>query len=85
MKPVPMTRKLFQMCGSYVVTLPKSWVQYAEQTSGKKMVAVAMEVNGKITLQPIFQNKQTPTSGHLAEECQASQPSNPSGEIGITD
>ena len=39
------------------ITLPKSWLENAEQEEGKKIVAVAMEVNGCITLNPVFEKE----------------------------
>jgi hypothetical protein len=37
--------------------LPKSWIENAEEEAGKKIVGIAMEVDGVITLQPVFEKK----------------------------
>lgn len=51
---MPITRKLTTVGNAKGITLPKSWIDVAEQKEGKKIVAIAMEVNGTITLAPIF-------------------------------
>ncbi len=51
---MPIIRKLMEVGHSKSITLPKSWIKNAEQEAGKKIVAIALEVNGKITLQPVF-------------------------------
>jgi len=53
---MPVIRKLIFLGDSYGVTIPKSWVQNAEEKEGRKMVAVSMEINGNITIHPEFQN-----------------------------
>ena len=53
---MPIQRKIIQVGRSYAITLPKTWVENAEDQAGKKMVAVAMEVNGDIKLHPLFKN-----------------------------
>ena len=54
---MPIIRKLLEVGHSRSITLPKSWIENAEQEAGKKLVAVAMEVNGILTLKPIFESK----------------------------
>jgi len=39
------------------ITLPKSWISDAEEKAGKKMIAIALEVNGTIILQPVFEKQ----------------------------
>jgi len=51
---MPIVRKLMDVGNSKSVTLPKSWIENAEQQAGKKIIAIALEVNDKITLQPVF-------------------------------
>ena len=51
---MPIVRKLMDVGNSKSITLPKSWIENAEQQAGKKIIAIALEVNGKITLQPVF-------------------------------
>ncbi|MGA3061037.1 MAG: hypothetical protein ABSD92_11805 [Candidatus Bathyarchaeia archaeon] len=55
---MPLTRKILKVgVDSKAVTLPKSWFDNAEQEEGKKIVAVTMEVNGVITIAPVFERK----------------------------
>jgi antitoxin component of MazEF toxin-antitoxin module len=54
---MPITRHLLEVGNSRSVTLPKTWLDYAEQKENKKIVGVAMEINGTITLSPIFEKK----------------------------
>ena len=51
---MPIIRKLTTVGDSKGITLPKSWIENAEQEAGKKIVAIAMEVNHIITLRPVF-------------------------------
>lgn len=51
-----MKRKLIRLGKSKGVTLPASWIADAEEKAGKKMVAVSMEVNGHIVINPVFKN-----------------------------
>jgi hypothetical protein len=55
---MPILRKLTVVGDSRGITLPKSWIENAEQTEGKKIIAIALEVNGCITLNPIFEKEQ---------------------------
>lgn len=52
---MPIIRKLTCVGESRGITLPKSWLENAEQERGKRIVAIALEVNGCITLNPIFE------------------------------
>jgi hypothetical protein len=56
---MPIIRKLIQVGASKAVSLPKSWIELAERKSGRKITALALEVNGSITLQPIFETGKT--------------------------
>jgi hypothetical protein len=57
---MPIIRSVIDLDHSKAVTIPKSWITNAEDQRGKKVVALSMEVNGTITLQPIFE-KETKT------------------------
>jgi antitoxin component of MazEF toxin-antitoxin module len=52
------------------VTLPKTWLTMAEEKEGKKIVAVAMEVNGSIIITPIFEKEKE----QKAEVCPNDKP-----------
>lgn len=53
---MPIVRKLMNVgVDSKAITLPKSWIESAEQEEGRKIVAIALEVNGSITLNPVFE------------------------------
>jgi antitoxin component of MazEF toxin-antitoxin module len=54
---MPIIRKLIIVGNSQAVTIPNTWLSYAEQQKNKKIIAIAMEINGCITLNPIFENK----------------------------
>lgn len=54
---MPIIRKLIKSGRSYLVSLPKSWVTNAEQENGRSMNNVSLEVNGNITLKPVFEDK----------------------------
>jgi len=42
---------------SKAVTLPKSWLENAEAEAGKKIIAIALEVDRVITVSPVFERK----------------------------
>jgi len=48
---VPLKRKIFQLGRSYVVTLPKSWVENARLEQGD-FEHVLVEVNNELRLKP---------------------------------
>jgi len=52
---MPIIRKLVCIGKSKGIFLPKSWIENAEKETGKKMVAVTLEINGVITIKPIFE------------------------------
>lgn len=57
------TRKIINLGNSSVISLPKSWVKYAEAETGQKLKTVSLEVNGVIKLSPYFDkiaSKETP-------------------------
>lgn len=51
---MPIIRKLTTVGSSKGITLPKSWIENAEQEHKAKMISVALEVNGCILIKPIF-------------------------------
>lgn len=51
---MPIIRKILNVGDSKAITIPKSWIESAEENAGKKIVALALEVDRVITLQPIF-------------------------------
>ena len=52
---MPIVRKVIDVGKtSKAVILPKSWLEYYEEESGKQIESVAMEVNKVLTIQPIF-------------------------------
>lgn len=54
---MPILRKLTVVGDSRGITLPASWIKNAEQENGKKMTALALEVNGSITIHPVFEQE----------------------------
>jgi antitoxin component of MazEF toxin-antitoxin module len=54
---MPIIRSILKIGNSKAVTIPKSWVTNAEDQTGRKVIALAMEVNGTITLQPVFEKE----------------------------
>jgi len=53
---VPLKRKIFQLGRSYVVTLPKSWVETARVEHGD-FEHVLVEVNNELRLKPDAEKK----------------------------
>ena len=51
---MPIIRRIITIGHSKAITIPKSWITNAEDEAGKKVIALALEVNGSITLQPVF-------------------------------
>lgn len=52
---MPIIRSILNLGNSKAVTIPKSWLTNAEDQTGKKVIALALDVNTTITLQPIFE------------------------------
>ena len=57
---MPIVRKIIQVGTSRAVSLPKSWLETAEEKEGRKIVAAALEVNNVITLSPVFEKHPEP-------------------------
>jgi hypothetical protein len=53
---LPLKRKICRVGNGFAVFLPKSWVQLLEEKHGS-VRAVSMEVNGVLTIKPIFKNR----------------------------
>jgi antitoxin component of MazEF toxin-antitoxin module len=54
---MPIIRRIIAIGHSKAVTIPKSWITNAEDQTGKKVVALALEVDGSITRQPVFEKE----------------------------
>ena len=57
---MPIVRKLTCVGDSKGITLPKSWIDNAEEQAGKKIVAIALEIDRVITLEPVFEKSKEP-------------------------
>ncbi len=72
---MPIVRKLFRSGDSKCVSVPKSWIDSAEQKEGKRITAIEMEVDGTLVLSPVFEKEskvdapaakhEAPTANHL--------------------
>ena len=51
---MPIIRKILNVGDSKAITIPKSWIESAEENAGKKIIAIALEIDRVITLQPVF-------------------------------
>ena len=54
---MPIIRSILNLGNSKAVTIPKSWLTSAEDKTGRKIIALAMEIDGTITLQPVFEKE----------------------------
>lgn len=53
---MPITRKLINIgASSRGICLPKSWIEYVEKESGRRVLEVAIEVNGDLKISPILE------------------------------
>ncbi len=52
---MPLIKKIID-CGktSKGIILPKSWLELIERQTGKPIKEIAMEIDGKITIEPIL-------------------------------
>jgi|WetSurMetagenome_2_1015567.scaffolds.fasta_scaffold00401_13 antitoxin component of MazEF toxin-antitoxin module len=52
---MPIIRKVIKAGpNSFAVTLPKTWLDLLERQTGEKITEVTLEVNGKITIEPLL-------------------------------
>ncbi len=77
---MPLVRKLLNLGNSQAVTIPKSWLENAEEIEGKKVIAVAMEVDGSLTLNPVFEKE--PKASALPRKENRASPAVPTIEGG---
>ena len=42
--------------GSYVLFIPKRWVENLEKSKGQKMIKMSVTLNGSIDCEPIFED-----------------------------
>ena len=54
---MPIQRRILNVGNSQAVTIPKSWLRTAEEVEGKKIIAIAMEVDGSIIMNPVFEKE----------------------------
>lgn len=54
---MPLEKKIMNVGGSKLITIPKSWIENAERTKGKKVIAIGMEIDGSIKLTPIYEKE----------------------------
>ena len=59
---MPLIRSILNLGHSKAVTIPKSWLTNAENQTGRKIIALAMDINDSITLQPIFEKDPKPVT-----------------------
>lgn len=58
---MPIIRKLLKVGPtSKAVVLPKTWLEFYEQESGKEINNVTMEVNEKLTIEPYTSKRGRP-------------------------
>ena len=51
---MPIIRKVIHIGGSHGITSPKDWLNWIERETGKKVLEVAIEVNGVLKITPII-------------------------------
>jgi antitoxin component of MazEF toxin-antitoxin module len=52
---MPIIRKVIKAGpNSFAVTLPKTWLELLERQTGEKITEVTLEVDGKITIEPLL-------------------------------
>jgi len=71
---MPLKRQLFEVGGSKAVTLPKSWIETAEESEGKRVIAISMEVNGCLILAPIFEKSKASVTASQANHASPNEP-----------
>jgi len=56
-KGMPIKRSVFKIGDSRGITLPKSWLELIEDTSGKVVTEIAIEVDSVLTIIPMIDGK----------------------------
>jgi hypothetical protein len=54
---MPLIRKLCTIGNGKAVFLPKSWIEYIEEKSGRRVEKVAIEVDETLKIAPILHGK----------------------------
>ena len=54
-RKLPLVQKLIKIGDSRAVVISASWLRYYEKQTNQIIKEVAVEVNGKLTIRPIFQ------------------------------
>jgi antitoxin component of MazEF toxin-antitoxin module len=54
---MPLIQKIIQVGDSRAITIPKSWLEYYERKNGHRIKEVSVEVNGKLIIKPILEDK----------------------------
>lgn len=65
---MPIIRRIIAIGHSKAITIPKSWITNAEDQTGRKVVALALEVDGSITLQPVFEKENNNRNGERSTQ-----------------
>ncbi|MEM3760226.1 MAG: hypothetical protein QXZ02_03830 [Candidatus Bathyarchaeia archaeon] len=50
----PIIRKVYEISGSKVIALPKSWIQWLEKEHGCEIKEVAVEVDKVLVIEPVL-------------------------------
>jgi len=56
---MPLLRKIWRNTYSYVIALPKDWVECYERKTGNKLEHVEVSVNGDLTIRPYVEKDRT--------------------------
>jgi len=54
---MPIIRKVIEVGNSKAVCIPKSWFEYYENETGKKISEVAIEVNRVLKIEPLLRKE----------------------------
>jgi hypothetical protein len=64
----PIIRKVIKAGpNSFAVTLPKTWLDFLERQTGVRVTEVALEVDGKITIEPLLNPPKTSSKNQQGE------------------
>jgi antitoxin component of MazEF toxin-antitoxin module len=59
---MPLIRKVLPIGNSRGITLPSDWLKFIERETGKKITEVLLEVDGNVTVSPVLEKKEAPTT-----------------------